>query len=80
MQVDGVVGQVALQNPAVRTAAVLSAWAIGAACAGAADAIIASVLNGEAAALGCNRVSGLQCGRRGASPNSYDSLASCGDN
>lgn len=59
IQVDGVVGQLALHSPAVCTAAALSAWAVGAACAGAADAIIASVLNGEAAALGCNRVSGL---------------------
>lgn len=54
LQVEGLVNQYA-SGPAVRYG--LAAWVVGSACAGAADAVVASVVNGEAAACSCSFVS-----------------------
>lgn len=51
------VGQMSTDAGGGSPRAGLAPWAVGAFAGGAADVTVASVLNGEAAALGCNKVS-----------------------
>lgn len=57
LQVDILASELTTGTPDKGTRAGLAPWAIGALIGGAAEAAVASVLNGEAAALGCNTVS-----------------------
>lgn len=57
LQVDILASELTTGTPDMGTRAGLAPWAVGALIGGAAEATVASVLNGEAAALGCNTVS-----------------------